>query len=182
MDDALPERSATSPILTEAPLPEPAHRSELQGPRAPLETHKPQAQAHSPGLAASVSDQIGRTRISEGRTVIELAPRGLGSIEIDLKTDETGQLRVVLRAENPAVLAALRSDRALLMSVLGDSQPGLGDAALDFEEFNQPRQNTQLEDSRHRLGTRSESDEPTEPLRTTLRPRAQGAGRLDILT
>ena len=86
-------------------------------------------------LHSGVRAQIAGVRLSEGRTRIELTPRGLGDIEIDLRQDG-GQLRVVLRAENPAVLAGLRMDREGLVAMLRDGGVALGDGALSFESFD----------------------------------------------
>ena len=100
------------------------------------------AQARAASAAPMMADpymnvraQIANVRLSEGRTRVELTPRGLGDIEIDLR-QEGGQLRVVLRVENPAVLAGLRQDREGIVAMLRDGGVDLGDGALGFESFD----------------------------------------------
>jgi flagellar hook-length control protein FliK len=89
-----------------------------------------------PGDAyANVRSQIANVSLSEGRTRVELTPRGLGDIEVDLR-QEGGQLRVVLRVENPAVLASLRQDRDGIVAMLRDGGVDVGDGALGFESFD----------------------------------------------
>ena len=86
-------------------------------------------------FARVLGEQVRRSSFSEGRTRIELAPRGLGDIEIDLRQEEAGRLRVVLRAENPAVLQAFRADRDMLLNILGDSGARVEDADLELMDF-----------------------------------------------
>lgn len=87
------------------------------------------------GFARNLALQIRGASFSEGNTRIALSPRGLGEIEIDLRPDEAGRLRIVLRAENPAVLMALRGDREGLLGVLAEGGVGIEDADLSFEDF-----------------------------------------------
>ncbi|KAF0674653.1 flagellar hook-length control protein FliK [Profundibacterium mesophilum] len=88
------------------------------------------------GFARNLASQIKGTSFAEGRTRIELAPRGLGEIEVDLQTDDAGRMRVVIRAENPVVLNAMRMDRDHILGMLGD-QGTFDEAALDFESFEE---------------------------------------------
>lgn len=94
----------------------------------------------APGFARNLAQQIRGASFSEGHTRILLAPRGLGEIEIDLQPDEAGKLRIVLRADNPAVLLALRGDRDGLLAVLSEGGVGVEDADLSFEDFTGRRQ------------------------------------------
>ena len=71
----------------------------------------------------------------EGTTRIELSPRGLGDIEVDLRYDEARRLQVVLRADNAAVLSAMRQDRDALAAVLREGGMDMGEADLSFESF-----------------------------------------------
>lgn len=86
-----------------------------------------------PRFAAVLADQVRAAEVSEGHTRIELNPRGLGALEVDVSTAEDGKLNVVVRAENPGVLSALRSGRELLSQALGD----LGGGGLDLQSFSQ---------------------------------------------
>jgi flagellar hook-length control protein FliK len=107
----------------------------------------------SPAFARHLAAQVSGARISEGSTRIELTPRGLGDIEIDMRHDEAGKLRVVLKADNPAVLTAFRQDRDLLLGALRDSSGGEiagSDVDLSFESFagHQSRQRSDQDEWR----------------------------------
>ncbi|GAA6199890.1 flagellar hook-length control protein FliK [Aquicoccus sp. SU-CL01552] len=91
-----------------------------------------EASAEPSRFAAAVASQVRSAEIAEGRTRIELSPRGLGTIEVDVTTGSDGALKVVVRAENPAVLNALREERDLLAQVLG----GLDTGSLDLQSFS----------------------------------------------
>ncbi|GHD99228.1 hypothetical protein GCM10008024_05770 [Allgaiera indica] len=116
-------------------VPVPAH---LSVPVAPLAAAMPgsvQALAPSPqAFAGMLGDQIRAARPSEGVTRVALHPRGLGEIQIDMKRDGSGRLNVVLRAENPLVLAALRNDHLRLSQMFASATPG-PQPVLDFEAF-----------------------------------------------
>jgi len=144
---------------------------------------QPQAGNPPDGFARNLATQIRSSSFNEGRTRIELSPRGLGSIEIDLQADEAGKMRVVLRAENPAVLNALRGDRATLLAVLGDGGVAVEDSALDFEAFGQQRQRQGDATPAAALAAGPAEDEAdtAAPPRNDPRP-LPGSGRLDIIT
>lgn len=88
-------------------------------------------------LSASIAGQIMDVRANVaseiGRTRIELSPRGLGELEVDLRTDPSGRIRIVIRAENPMVLEALRADKDMLGDMLSGGRNGVD---LEFEMFN----------------------------------------------
>ena len=133
------------------------------------------------GFARNLAQQIRSANISEGSTRISLAPRGLGEIEIDLRPDEAGRLRIILRAENPAVLQALRGDRDGLLLALSEGGTAVDDAELEFEDFSrkQQRKNEAWED----LPTLTpDSDAEQEAPNTAPRTSHIGAGIVDILT
>lgn len=89
------------------------------------------------GFARNLVGQIRGVSFTEGTTRIELTPQGLGKLEIEIAPDEAGKLRVVIRAENPAVLNAMRSDREMLAGLLRDSGTSVDDGAMSFEGFEQ---------------------------------------------
>lgn len=91
-----------------------------------------EASAEPSRFAAAVASQVRSAEIGEGRTRIELSPRGLGTIEVEVTTGSDGALKVVVRAENPAVLNALREERDLLAQVLG----GMDTGSLDLQSFS----------------------------------------------
>lgn len=142
------------------------------------------AQARAPDqprFAEVLANQVRAAEVSEGHTRIELSPRGLGGIEVDVTDTQDGSLRVVVRAENPAVLTALRADRDLLAQALG----GLDAGALDLQSFSQQdsgRDNGGSGQSAA-LGAAAmtEADAAATATRQT-QPDLIGRGRLDIVT
>lgn len=67
--------------------------------------------AKTPRFTAAIIDQIRAANVTDGQTKIELSPRGLGNIEIEVSTDVDGGTNVVIRADNNVVLTALREMR-----------------------------------------------------------------------
>ena len=133
------------------------------------------------GFARNLAQQIRSASISEGNTRIALAPRGLGEIEIDLRPDEAGKLRIILRAENPAVLQALRGDRDGLLLALSESGTAVDDAELEFEDFSRKQQRkNELWDDLPTLTP--DPDAEQEPQNPSPRASQIGAGIVDILT
>ncbi|MGI3170960.1 flagellar hook-length control protein FliK [Pseudooceanicola sp. C21-150M6] len=132
------------------------------------------------GFARNLAGQIRGVSFSEGTTRIELTPQGLGGIEIELSPDEEGRLRVVLRAENPAVLNAMRSDRDLLAGLLRDGGASVGGDQMSFENMGQggerrlPAEQTSPSGM---ISTSAEEEDVALPETNTV-----GDGRLDILT
>ena len=80
----------------------------------------------------AVVGQLRSVEFKEGTTKVELNPRGLGQVEVELKTNSDGSLSVVVRAENAHVLSSLRSEGDLLAQVIGQS----GEASVEFQEFS----------------------------------------------
>ncbi|EAQ01993.1 RNA polymerase sigma factor [Pseudooceanicola batsensis HTCC2597] len=134
------------------------------------------------GLARNLAGQIRGVSFAEGTTRIELSPAGLGSIEIEIAPDEAGKLRVVLRAENPAVLNAMRSDREMLAGLLRDGGTSVEEGAMSFEDLGQ-RRNPGGQDP---LGSTVTgpviAEDDDEGGEIAAAPPAAGDGRLNILT
>lgn len=105
------------------------HAQAAQAPAAPPLPVEPRE------VLAQVRAQVG----DQGRIRVELRPEGLGAVEIDLGPDEAGQLRVVVRAENAAVLAALRGDRDGLLMLLRGAGHDVQDGAMSFGDFGPGR-------------------------------------------
>lgn len=149
---------------------------------APVATPQtPQQSSTQNGFARNLAGQIRGVSFSEGTTRIELSPQGLGSIEIEIAPDEAGKLRVVLRAENPAVLNAMRSDREMLAGLLRDGGTTVDDSAMSFEDLGQRRgeQGQETPGARTANPTNVVEDEP-ESTQSTTPPVVDG--RLNILT
>ncbi|WP_165610538.1 flagellar hook-length control protein FliK [Cognatishimia maritima] len=84
----------------------------------------------------AVVGQLRSVEFSEGTTKVELNPRGLGNVEIEMKTNSDGSLSVVVRAESAHVLSSLRGERELLAQIIGQG----GEASVDFQEFSENQQ------------------------------------------
>mgnify|MGYP000385926369 CR=1 FL=1 len=138
-----------------------------------------QAGAEQPRFAAALTDQVRSAEVSEGRTRIELSPRGLGSIEVDVTTAEDGTLKVVVRAENPVVLNSLRQERDLLAQALG----GLDAGSLDLQSFSDSSGQEPQGDRSPSLTAIGDDDMAEAAVEAAAPQTAQiGAGRLDIVT
>lgn len=133
------------------------------------------------GFARNLAQQIRQAQFTDGHTRITLAPRGLGEIEIEMRPDEAGKLRIVLRAENPAVLHALRGDRDGLLLTLTESGADVRDADLSFEDFSH-RQRRNAEASDAPTGGIAQAIGPDTPDVTVPRPGITAAGTVDMLT
>lgn len=121
-------------ILSPAQQPAPAVTATLAA-AAPAQPAPTPAQNN--GFARNLAGQIRGVSFTEGTTRIELTPQGLGKLEIEIAPDEAGKLRVVIRAENPAVLNAMRSDRDMLAGLLRDGGASVDDGAMSFEDLGQ---------------------------------------------
>lgn len=139
-----------------------------------------QSAAPNNGFGRTLMNQIRQIGLSEGTTRVELVPRGLGGIEIEVHPAEDGRLKVVLRAENPAVLNALRGDRDGLLALLGDSGANVRDQDLEFADYGGGAQRDDAPEGSEALAAlASEEEEEAAP---EIRPTTAAEGRLDIFT
>ena len=166
---ARPIAETRIPIAVSDPMP-------MQHAETAHSSHGHSAQAN---LASNLAGQIRGNPLAEGTTRIELVPKGLGSLEIDLAHDDNGALRITIRAENPAVLGALRENRDMLLSVLRDSGVSVQNGSLGFEEFGRgPRQHQQAEPIEYRPRAKDDAiAEDISPLDAVVQ-----SGRVDIIT
>ncbi|MHA6327049.1 flagellar hook-length control protein FliK [Roseivivax sp. CAU 1753] len=179
----------------------PPSRSELQGvailhiPQAQVvQSLAPEAvQALKPEMSspstteanAKILAQFRGVRVAEGRTRIELSPAHLGALDIELSSDEAGQLRVMIRAESPVTLAALRSDRQGLADVLSANGLDFDGTHLELEGYDQDERPPSQHDTEHPLNellAMGETALTAEDNATETRYRTVPLGRLDILT
>ena len=135
-------------------------------------------------LSRHVSRQLRLPADGDIRTQVTLRPDGLGTVEVELTTDPSGRLSLVLRVENPAVLQALRADRDALLMNLEASGLDLGEAQLGFAGFGPGEDRNPRE--RH-PGTRPSAwaTDMESPGHATLpkgRMSLAGNGRLDLFT
>lgn len=180
--DALPDLAPDVPRATQA-FAEllPAARVTFAPPDA-LQSQSAGSQPASPHsapprLADAIASQIRAASITEGLTRIELRPHGLGTIEIDLRTDADGSLRMTLRIDNPVVLDAMRADRTALnelMSARGLSLQGQG---LSFEHSGNQRGSEERSSPGHAGAAPASPPDDTRDLSQTITGQ-----RLDILT
>jgi len=91
-------------------------------------------------FASAIAKQIQSATFGTDRTVIQLSPNGLGNIEIEIKTDDDGVLKIVLRAENMLVLNTLRQDRDTVLQALSMANLDSHTTSLEFQEFDKQPQ------------------------------------------
>ncbi len=171
----------TEPLITPEDVARVMAREAQMGrdPAAAGTTKAAQPAPEQPKFSAALSSQIRAAEVSEGRTRIELSPRGLGVIEVDVSTGQDGALKVVVRAENPSVLNGLRQDRDLLAQALGGMEGG----SLDLQSFTDggardPRGRAASAMTVPRADDIIEGEPDAAPVRTVQ----IGEGRLDIVT
>lgn len=104
---------------------------ETQG-NAPQVQQAARPDAPQAKFTQAVIGQLRSAEFKEGVTKVELNPRGLGNVEIELKTNVDGSLSVVVRAESAHVLNSLRQESDLLAQVIAQG----GEASVDFQEFS----------------------------------------------
>ena len=139
-------------------------------------------QPQGPSFAANLAAQVKGVQLTEGTTRVELAPRGLGGLEIDVATDDQGGLKVIIRAENPSVLQALRDGREALLAVLRDSGAEVQDSALGFENFGRDsrQQTPQDQPQGDAAAAPAEDDLPADAPAPVAAPLPEG--QVDIIT
>ncbi|MDC0739455.1 flagellar hook-length control protein FliK [Cognatishimia sp. SS12] len=135
-------------------------------------------EATAPRFATALMNQVRGVEFREGVTKIELTPRGLGNIEIELKTSSDGALSVVVRAENAHVLNSLREERSLL----ADAIAGAGESSVEFQEYEKPDQQGQGRDGGY-SGSGGQGAEVADSAAPDTAPTATiGGGHLDMMT
>lgn len=134
-------------------------------------------------FARNVAAQIRGKVFEEGKTRVELSPRGLGDVEVEVARDDSGKLRVVLRIENPAVLTAFRQDREALLSVLREGGFEIDDSELAFEQFDGHGFRQQSQES-HLPSIASSASDPAAPIDENEPPSRMSAAQsgLNIVT
>ena len=98
----------------------------------------------------------------EGNKItIELAPRSLGDIEISLENDN-GNLRAVVKAENPNTLDILRADRSAIIEILKQNGFDEDKQKISFEdkqENNKRDDNQKSNDNQQRNGQSADNQD-----------------------
>ncbi|MDF3414803.1 hypothetical protein HKX54_10090 [Sulfitobacter sp. M57] len=127
-------------------------------------------------FSEAVMAQIKSVEAAQGRTTVNLIPRGLGNIEIEVLSENDATAKIVVRVENPVVLQALRDDRQVLAQTLGVSDSGL----LDFQEHSAGEQSDAKQQNTGQGGA-GFSDAPAVQPELAHRDVVQD-GHLDIMT
>ena len=153
---------------------------------APSHSSLPQALALPQAVATQVARQLQGPGLTGGTTRISLSDESLGELVIELETDDAGQLRILLKAENPALLSTIRADRDTLLQSLNQAGVSVDERGLGFEDLGQRGRDGGNTPGR-RPDTMPESllgldDEPLAPVRTGPIRLTAELGRLDILT
>lgn len=134
-------------------------------------------------LAGFVAGQILGARLDGEGMRIALKPRGLGEVQLEMQRDDSGRLQVVVRAENPMVLAALRGDQDHLAALLSRTGAPAAGLSFDFQDLGGQDRSRQQTPARPRGGATglgavaADEDGETAGWRQTI-----GRGRLDIRT
>ena len=134
--------------------------------------------ANQPRFAAALLGQVKAAEVREGTTRIELTPRGLGNIEVELKTNSDGSLAVVVRAENSHVLSSLREERDLLALAIGDT----GTGSLEFQEYTPDNGREQQSQMAFEEADSSTDADVTESQAAPERVAQIGGRHLDLMT
>lgn len=124
----------------------------------------------------AVMGQLRTVDIQEGTTRVELNPRGLGNVEIEMKTNSDGSLSVVVRAESAHVLSSLREERDLLAQIIAQG----GEASVDFQEFSSGDQQG-FEEQAGFAGGVASADSSEEAVESSQADTI-GNGQLDLMT
>lgn len=125
----------------------------------------------------AVIGQLRSAQYQEGTTKVELTPRGLGNVEIEMKTNSDGSLSVVVRAESAHVLSSLREERELLAQIIAQG----GEASVDFQEFSSGDQQGFDEQTGFTGGVGS-GEGADDALAEASQEDTIGDGRLDLMT
>ncbi|MFY0597960.1 MAG: flagellar hook-length control protein FliK [Cognatishimia sp.] len=127
----------------------------------------------------AVVGQLRSFEFKEGTTKVALNPRGLGQVEVEMKTNSDGTLSVVVRAESAHVLSSLRSETDLLAQIVGQS----GEGTLDFQEFGSDQGQEFSENAASAGGFEDEAGNGTSlELSDTEDTQTIGNGQLDLTT
>lgn len=182
---AAPGQSASGPDLvpglSREGLPPQIHHAP-----APSHSPLPQALALPQTVATQVARQLQGPGLTGGTTRISLSDESLGELVIELETDDAGQLRILLKAENPALLSTIRADRDTLLQSLNQAGVSVDERGLGFEDLGQRgrdggnppgRPPETMAESPSGLDVEPLAPVRTGPIRLTAEP-----GRLDILT
>lgn len=156
----------------------------------PAAAPSPLPQAHQASLPQALAQQISRHLqagdITDGTTRISFTDEAVGEVVIEMGTDDAGQMRILLKAENPGLLHVLRTDRDSLIQNLNQAGVSVNDRSLGFEDLGQrgrDGRNAQNGSPQPKADGPAKLDlEPITPSRSGPVRLSAEPGRLDILT
>lgn len=90
--------------------------------------------AQAARFSSVIVNQMRSAQFTQNHIKVELAPRGLGEIEVDVEADASGKMRAVIRAENPVVLDMLKADKSQLHELLQSKGFEISSDDLEFAE------------------------------------------------
>ena len=99
---------------------------------AEKQTLTKQADSQTRPLFNSIVNQFTKFDKTNNRLSIELSPKSLGDLEIDVEIDKDGKIKAIIKAENPLVLDTLKADRHHLLSILKENGFNVDRNSLDF--------------------------------------------------
>ena len=166
----VPDRAQPEVVSVLAPSPK------IEAANALAASQEANVKAAPKPFAEALMAQVKSVEASQGRTTVNLIPRGLGNIEIEVVTAKDVTSKVVVRVENPAVLQALRDDRQLLAQAIGVTDSSI----FDFQEHGARDQS----ESQHNHDGQSGDPfgEPTAPQSQRQNLDVVHEGQLDIMT
>ena len=85
-------------------------------------------------LFSSIMNQITKFDKANNRLSIELSPKSLGDLEIDIEFDKDGKIKAIIKADNPLVLDTLKADRHHLLSILKENGFNVDRNSIDFSK------------------------------------------------
>lgn len=141
---------------------------------APAPIPAPPAPRQTPPLLRNVLDRLSEVEIAEGKTRLLLRPKGMGVLEIDVARQIDGRLHLLIRAENPLLLDALRRESGAMSDFLGTRGFDLSGGEPELSRYTPPEPETEAEVS-------AVSEEPQDPDSPQSGPLLDGA-RLDLVT
>lgn len=169
LDLTTPEqRSASASVLATSDL----NAESVKTSSMPEASTKTPAKPFTEALMA----QVKSVDVTQGRTTVNLIPRGLGNIEIEVLSESDVASKIVVRVENPAVLQALRDDRQILAQAIGASDSDI----FDFQEHSAGEQFNHEQNNSGQNGTGMTDAMVLQPQQQHLD--VVQDGQLDILT
>ena len=146
--------------------------------KSPADPSQATTSTEAARFSGYITDQIRSAKLDGDRMTVALKPAGLGAVEVEVKRGDGGQLQVVVRADNPMVLSALRSNQDQLSAILAASGFNATGSTLDFQDFSGKGQAPQQGRTRTAaISAGGEDDGDAADWQQTI-----GAGRLDIRT